>query len=936
MLEQLNFYVRHSLNDLRVNGRRTFFALLCIAAGVAAIVSLQTLAVMIGDTLNRNLQETNRGDVSIEVENSVRASEIEALKKGVEEGILKEDRGLFGARATDYFLTTAGLEVLKEWLRTTYGDQVQITYRLDLTDPGGVFLGAGAGTTATMPETGNDATQLSPILVDPALYPFYGSVKTTDGKPLNEVLREPTDIIFDRKAAETLGIGVGGVVKLKDSAAEFTVRGLVETEVEVVDPFSGIFNALFGFYYLPHEAAAQFEKVEPQVGRVFLRLADPAQATEVKTALVGRFPYLTTTTTEDLRDQNQQISDQVNQLVTVMGLVSLLLGSIGIINTMQVIVRRRTVEVAVLKTLGLQANQITILFLVEAFIMGVIGSILGVLLGWAATFLIRGVAEALVAQPLAFRITPGPVINGVIVGTLVTTIFGFLPTLTAGQVRPAVVLRPNDSSSVPRAGWLRTLLALVVIIVALALVGQTILGSFTTSLGVVIGTFWGAAILLALLLLLIWLIGKFLPTFGIIDLKISLRQMLVGRTRAAITLLALVVGVFSLSLITLLADSVNNLLRQATATASGGNVFVVLAIDTMLPRVEQVLKETPGVSSYNTVRSYSGDLIALEEPDGTTLNRDQLKARLRANSQTRQLVAAFGGPDAQQQQEEIDFEELELRSSLATITARQLDQLPEVSMADGRNLTAADAGKPVMTVADEDTIRAAGITVGDKLTYRFGEGQAAPTITFEVVGVKGRGVITLGPGSALTIPYDSLPPSIRPVTVQVFVNIAPENIKDLRRAVTKIPGAFVLETAILTKLVDALLGTFTAFPTMVALLGLVVGGVVIANSVALTTMERRREIAVMKSIGLQRERVLGMILLENGILGLIGGLIGVGIGLVILVILFTTGGGVGLQAIPLDTALVLMGLCVLIALIAALTTAWGASGEKPLNVLRYE
>jgi putative ABC transport system permease protein len=92
----------------------------------------------------------------------------------------------------------------------------------------------------------------------------------------------------------------------------------------------------------------------------------------------------------------------------------------------------------------------------------------------------------------------------------------------------------------------------------------------------------------------------------------------------------------------------------------------------------------------------------------------------------------------------------------------------------------------------------------------------------------------------------------------------------------------------------------------------------------------------MKAIGVQRERVLGMILIENGILGLIGGLIGVGIGLVALIALFATGGGVPLQALPFGTALVLMGLCVLIALVAAVLTAWGASGEKPLNVLRYE
>ena len=91
----------------------------------------------------------------------------------------------------------------------------------------------------------------------------------------------------------------------------------------------------------------------------------------------------------------------------------------------------------------------------------------------------------------------------------------------------------------------------------------------------------------------------------------------------------------------------------------------------------------------------------------------------------------------------------------------------------------------------------------------------------------------------------------------------------------------------------------------------------------------------MKAVGLQRERVLGMLLLENGLMGLIGGLIGVGLGVLMLVILLSFSGGLA-NVIPYGTALLLMLLCILVALVAAATTAWGASGEKPLNVLRYE
>jgi ABC-type antimicrobial peptide transport system permease subunit len=932
MLEQISFYFQHSLNDLRVNGRRTFFALLCIAAGVGAVVSLETVAGMIGDTLTGNLQATNRGDIQISLDASFGATEEDpALAAGAKSGFLNaiEVSGPFGMSGKTYQMGEDSVQQLQAWIDSNYPGQMVMTYRLQTASFLDVFTSSGLGTNVTDARSGDAATSLSPILIDPQKYPFYGHIQSVDGKNLAELIQSPTDIVLDQKAAETLGAEVGDTVQLNGATDTFTVRGIVPTDAEVTDPFSGIFAALFGFYYLDHQAVASFDSLkQPAVDKVYLQLQDPARVSEVNSALLKVYPFLTTTTIDELKVQNQQISNQVNQLVTIIGLVSLLLGSIGIINTMQVIVRRRTVEVAVLKTLGLQGGQVTILFLVEAFIMGVIGSLAGILLGWVTTLVIKSVAETVVAQPLMFRIVPQAVVNGLVVGTLVTTIFGFLPTLAAGQVRPGVVLRPNDEI-IPRTGCLQTLLALVAIIIALTLVTQTIIGDFRTALIVTVGAFFGAGILYALLSLLIWLVGHLLPSFGIVDLKISLRQMLVSRSRAAVTLLALVIGVFSLSLITLFATSINNMLSFALGEGSGGNVIITSATSIGLQGVEAILGKMDGVKQYHVQRTFSGQLASVQQADGSVLTVDQLKDRIRQNVSNGFFGAASNSPDAP------DFGDVYVQS-MGTIDGRQLDQLPDRKIEQGRQLTAADAGQPVMVVENNEGIKAAGITVGDKLTYRFGEGADAPEVTFEVVGMTTsslvQGDIT---GSGIYVPLDALPRSIQPAGTLILADIATDQIPELRRQVSSIPGTFVLETAFFTKLISSLLGTFTAFPTMVALLGLIVGGVVIANSVALATLERRREIAVMKAVGLQRERVLGMLLLENGILGLVGGLIGVGIGLVALVMLVAVSNGPS-QAIPYGTALLLMGLCIAVALIAALTTAWGASGEKPLNVLRYE
>jgi ABC-type antimicrobial peptide transport system permease subunit len=80
-----------------------------------------------------------------------------------------------------------------------------------------------------------------------------------------------------------------------------------------------------------------------------------------------------------------------------------------------------------------------------------------------------------------------------------------------------------------------------------------------------------------------------------------------------------------------------------------------------------------------------------------------------------------------------------------------------------------------------------------------------------------------------------------------------------------------------------------------------------------------------------------MLLLENGLMGFLGGIIGVGASLLLLIFLWSLLFEGDLKGtLPVGTALMLMIVCVGISLVAAILTAWGASGEKPLTVLRNE
>jgi ABC-type antimicrobial peptide transport system permease subunit len=941
MFSQWRFYLSHSWNDLRVNGQRTFFALLCIAAGVAAIVSLQTLALMIQNTLTANLQQSNRGDLQIQPANDDSADAEDALRRAAQDGLLVASEVSFGGFAgVQYTFSEAGYQALAAWVASTYPGS-DVTYRQPVASVLALFTGSGQGVAMANPRTGEELAGVYPVMIEADTYPFYSTVVSQEGLPLAQLLNAPTDLVLNDIVAERIGVGVGDTVNVQGIAQPFTVRGVVPTDAEVRNPTQDFLAALNGFYMLDVRSRPLFTDLSFQASNIYVRLPEGADVAQVEKALGEAFGFVRSTTTEDLRRIYTQVSDSVNRLVTVMGLIALLLGSIGIINTMQVIVRRRVLEIAVLKTIGLQASQITVLFLVEAAIMGVIGSVTGVLLGWVLVFAIRGVAEGLLGAELPFVVAPDAVAAGILVGTLVTTVFGFIPTLSAGRIRPAIVLRPDDNL-VPRSGIISTLAALGFVMAALSLVTANILGSLPMAVALIIGTFLTAGVLYALLLLTIWLVGRFMPHFGVVDLKVALREMLVTRSRGAITLLALVVGVFSLSLITLLADTASQSISQVVL--SDENVLIQVPNEAVLQQVEARIAALEGTSTYTVEYSYNLTPRQLVRADGTALSRDDIQQVLSATDPFAAFIAtpAPGTELTQDERRRLESQRTRrLREFEAVVGAVGLvpadpAALPQ-TMVSGRQFAPGDSGSYIV-LTESSPITDLGIQPGDRLVYEYsyggflGIGAQTGEVTFEVLGIMAADAsLSLG-GQSNYVMRESIPADLSPASIQLLANIEPSQISPLRRAISDLPQTFLIETAVFSRLFDALLGQFTAFPLLVALLGLVVGGVVIANSVALSTMERRRQIAVMKSMGLQRERVLAMLLLENAILGLVGGLIGVGLGLAGLLILLQ-----GSSApIGWPTVFVLMLMCVVIALCAALTTAWGASGEKPLTVLRYE
>ena len=893
-MTHLLFYIQYSWRDLTRNGRRTAFALFCVAAGVAAIVALRTLALSIGDTLVNNLAGTLHGDA--------------AIQAGRTPDSQFYDRSSIDNRTT--FSDTA-MKQIGDWAKA---NNVQITGAingsfLQITPPNGSLIGR--------------IQVVSSHVIDPAVYPFYDAITALDpaGVPLSQLLTSPTDVVVSKTLADTLKLNVGDLVNVSRTSKQFTVKGIIPASASGLN----IAEILFGSAYFGQQSVATLQ-LNPLPDTLYLKVPSGASIDTLIDDLynkVGDVGRVDTTTTALKSDQ--QLADIIDRLIVAMGLIALLIGGIGIINTMQVVVRRRTLEIAVLKTIGVKGGQITILFLVEAIIMGVLGAILGDLLGMFMSVGVLAISQRIWVQTLVWHIYPQALETGFVFGILVTAIFGFLPTLIAARVRPSSVLRPNEIKA-PVSGLAQTLIALIVVILGVGWIVGSLLNNVQIGIigvaitMIILGLFVGLFYLIVLVLVR-------LPAFGNVDLRLALRGIGSQRFRSASTLLTLTAGIFALSTLLLASLSVPTLLNIGFENVLGGNVLIFSPIAPLRLLVNAQLNSQTGVQHYEQIALYTGSLTAV---NGDTAYMDKLAPNVSVSAQTLGVKTGRGNP---QFNSDSLIAATEGTISGHEVTAKGYQAGTAIS---GRTLNAGDAGKQVVVLRQSAFTDSLGIKPGDKMTYDF----SGHEVTFTVVGILSASSSAavdvgqiLGSGSA---PIDSFPAEVSTPIQFTVAQVDTPHLNTVLGAVSAVPGVFAFDVGFFDSLIQKLLQQFTTIPIVVVILSLLVVAVIIANTVSLATIERRREIGVMKAIGLKGTRVMGILTIENGIIGLLAGLIGTGIGVLGIAIVSSLSGVSVINTVSWGSVVLLLALSIAITVVATWISAYSTMNEKPLNVLRYE
>jgi len=411
------------------------------------------------------------------------------------------------------------------------------------------------------------------------------------------------------------------------------------------------------------------------------------------------------------------------------------------------------------------------------------------------------------------------------------------------------------------------------------------------------------------------LVGKIPLPFGL-NYKMARRNLSRSRAKSATTMLVMMVGIFSVALVIILASSLKDTIKDTLEKSFGYNIQLTVKDDTQAAAIMKAFdnKQVPGQDKYVPVGQANVRLVSGGGVSATDLIARKIEKEKTNTSGQQNGNGGSGNFD------------------LAILSGFNLKDAEPIVKVDEGTLYGND-DQMVISKQVRDNY---GLKVGDKMVYQDLSTGKQVTLTITGVIEDKNFIVSVGSAATTLSRVQTIPGHL----TALEVNVDRDKVNDaINYFQTNFPGTDATDLSFITNVINKLIDNVTAFPILLALLSLIAGAVLIANNVALAVLERRTEMGVMKSIGADNNRVLAIINWETGLVGLLGGLIGFGIasllGSVLISLLGTADNPATLTISPM-AFVGLIALSVGLSLVATVGSAWGASREKPLVVLRYE
>jgi putative ABC transport system permease protein len=697
-------------------------------------------------------------------------------------------------------------------------------------------------------------------------------------------------VAIDAHTAQKQGFHVGDKVKIlfQGSPQEFTVSGILG--FGSADNLAGA--TLAGFDLATAQKVLNREGVFDQIDVVAAPGVSPQDLRDrIRAAIDPGDEALTgKELAEDTSKSIGQLVGFINTALLAFAFVALFVGSFIIVNTFSIILAQRARELALLRCLGASRRQVLGSVLGEAFIVGLLASIVGLGVGIVVAIGLRAVFSAIGASlpSTTLVIAPRTIIVGLVVGIVVTVLASLVPAVKATRVPPVTALREEAvTAAVPRINWRRITLGTVVTVIGLALL---LLGLFAKQGNRLLNVATGAVIIFIGVGLLSPLVAK--PLARLIGWpfahwagqpgKIARDNAMRSPRRTASTAAALMIGLALVSFVTIFAQSVK--------VSSAKTLDQAVVADYIL------------TGPSNSGIGFSPDVVK----------------RL---SQQPEIESATG----------IRFGQFKLdggAQQLVGIDPAGFDRTVNTETTSGKLTDLDDGGVAIR----EDVAKQHNWKVGDTVPMEFLVG-----------GNQGEPIKAIYKDNQLNGPYLlSLKDYKQHFTDQLdfigLVKAKPGVAPDTSRAaIDKVVGDFptvqVRDQAQFKQeqasQIDQLLSLFY----MLLGLAVVIAIIGIINTLALSVLERVRELGLLRALGMTKGQLRSMIRWEAIIIAVLGAVLGLAVGTFFgwTVVRALHNSGISEFSVPIGT---LIGFVVFAALAGVLAAVFPGRRAAKIDVLR--
>ncbi|MER6442154.1 ABC transporter permease [Streptomyces sp. NPDC001185] len=617
--------------------------------------------------------------------------------------------------------------------------------------------------------------------------------------------------------------------------------------------------------------------------------------------------------TYDLKTAEEQAKDAAAQLggfldvikYVMLGFagIAVLVGVFLIVNTFSMLIAQRTRELGLLRALGADRRQVRRSVLTEALLLGLVGSTLGLAAGIG---LALGLIQLMTAFGMNLKSTEmvigwGTPVASYVVGVGVTFVAAYLPARRAAGVSPMAALADAEVAGLGRPLRVRGVAGAVVGLAGAAALGGCVAATKTSTAGSLLGlgvvlTLVATVIAGPLLVrpVIRVLGGAFPALFGSVG-RMSQRNALRNPRRTGATASALMVGLALVGGMSVASASMSKSFDEQIDKTLGADF--VIQNSNFVPFSGEVTDKVRGTDGVALVVRQRFTPVAVRLPDGKRIK------------------------------------------TTATGYDPRLDDVAHLTYAQGDTAAALGAGHLAM---DAKFAREHDVRLGSTVPVEFPAGRhgeltvAALTDQESAEGFGMQGGLFLGFGT-----IEKYVPGGQDSSL--YVNAAPGTGADelrlrLEKTLDPYPQVQVRDQADYKKLVHDQIAVLLYLVYALLGLAIVIAVLGVVNTLALSVVERTREIGLLRAIGLGRRQLRRMIRLESVVIAVFGAILGLVLGLVwgvcvqqVLALQGLTG-----FAVPWATIVAVVVGSAVVGIVAALLPALRASRMNVLAAIAHE